>query len=221
MLESEFLPADDTRASYVMRFMEEKGGLRLGLAEFDGGVDHAYTYGYWLDCLKLDRVKEAILGLYASLAYGMSQQTYSGVEVTHLFTGANEPTLPHLYSCTQQLRLLRMMLVREDGPDLRLGQAVPRPWLEARRTLDVQDAPTHFGPVSFRVESHVDRGRIDVQLMAPARQTPRRVLLRLRHPQGKTIKRVTLDGKPLESFAGETITLASPRGALKIVVEYE
>ena len=58
MLESEFLPAADERAGWVMRFIEEKGGLRLGMCEFGGGIDHAYTYGYWLDCLKLDRVKQ-------------------------------------------------------------------------------------------------------------------------------------------------------------------
>ncbi len=221
VLESEFLPADDERAGWIMRFMKEKGGLRLGMAEFDGGVDHAYTYGYWLDCLKLDRVKEAILGLYGSLAYGMSRETFSGVEVTHLFTGANEPTLPHLYSCTQQLRLLRMMLVREDGPDLRLAQAAPRPWLEAGKRIDIGSAPTRFGPVSFTIESHVDRGRIDVRIAAPGSEAPRSILLRLRHPQEKPIKRVTVDGRPVSSFAGDTLILPSPRGTLKVVAEYD
>ncbi len=221
VLENEFLPADDVRAGWLMRFMKEKGGLRLGMAEFDGGVDHAYTYGYWLDCLKLDRVEEALLGLYGSLAYGMSQETYSGVEVTHLFTGANEPTLPHLYSCTQQLRLLRMMLAREDGPDLRLCQAAPRPWLEAGKTIRIEDAPTKFGPVSLTIESHVDGGRIDVRLAAPAREAPRQILLRLRHPQEKPIKRVTVDGRPFTTFSADTVTLAAPKGTLKIAVEYD
>ena len=220
MLESEFLPADNTRAGWVMRFMEEKGGLRLGMAEFDSGVDHAYTYGYWLDCLKLDRVKQAILGLYGSLAYGMSRETYSGVEVTHLFTGANEPTLPHLYSCTQQLRLLRMMLVREDGADLRIGQAVPRPWLEAGKKIDIQNAPTSFGAVSFTIESHIERKQIAVNFAAPAREAPRNIIIRFRHPHGEAIKGVKVDGKPIASFKDDTVTLASPRGALKILVEY-
>jgi hypothetical protein len=220
MLENEFLPADDKRAGWVMRFMEEKGGLRLGMAEFDGGVDHAYTYGYWLDCLKLDRVKPVLLGLYGSLAYGMSRETYSGVEVTHLFTGANEPTLPHLYSCSQQLRLLRMMLIREDGADLLIGQAIPRPWLEAGKKIDIRNAPTAFGPVSFKIESHVDRKQIAVNFRAPARETPKNIILRFRHPHGEAIKSVTVDGKPITSFKDDTVTLASPRGALKILVEY-
>jgi hypothetical protein len=220
MLESEFLPADDKRAGWVMRFMEEKGGLRLGMAEFDGGVDHAYTYGYWLDCLKLDRVKPAILGLYASLACGMSRETYSGVEVTHLFTGANEPTLPHLYSCTQQLRLLRMMLVREDGADLRIGQAIPRPWLEAGKKIDIRNAPTAFGPVSFTIESHIDRRQIAVNLTAPAREAPKNIILRLRHPHGEAIRSVKVDGKLIDSFKDDMITLASPSGTMKMLVEY-
>ena len=220
LLENEFLPADDKRAGWVMRFMEEKGGLRLGMAEFDGGIDHAYTYGYWLDRLKLDQVKKAILGLYGSLAYGMSRETYAGVEVTHLFTGANESTLPHLYSCSQQLRLLRMMLVREDGADLRIGQAIPRPWLEAGKKIDIRNAPTAFGPVSFTIESHIDRKQIAVNLSAPARETPNNIILRFHHPQGEAIKSVKVDGKPIASFKDDTITLASPRGALKVLVEY-
>ncbi|MGA2531409.1 MAG: hypothetical protein ABSG19_00080 [Candidatus Aminicenantales bacterium] len=173
------------------------------------------------------RAREATVGLRFNPASPLNAaktwtlKLAAGVEVTHLFTGANEPTLPHLYSCTQQLRLLRMMLVREDGLDLRLAQAVPQPWLEAGRKIDIQNAPTKFGPVSFTIESHIDRGRIDVRLTAPAREAPRNILLRLRHPQEKPIKRVTVDGKPLTSFAGDTVTLASPRGALKIVVEYE
>jgi hypothetical protein len=160
MLESEFLPAADKRAEWVMRLIEEKGGLRLGMSEFDGGVDHAYTYGYWLDSLKLGRVKPVLLGFYGSLAFGMSRETYSGVEVTHLLTGANEPTLPHLYSCTQQLRLLRMMLLRDEGDELRILPAAPFAWLETGKAVRVENAPTRFGAVSYAIESKIDEGTI-------------------------------------------------------------
>ena len=108
----------------------------------------------------------------------MSRETHSGVEVTRLFSGANEPTLPHLYSCTQQLRLLRMMLVREDGDDLWIGQAVPRPWLEAGNKIEVSGAPTKFGPVSLFYESHADRGEILANVTAPERKMPRKLVMR-------------------------------------------
>jgi hypothetical protein len=221
MLESEFLPAADERAGWVMRFMEEKGGLRLGMCEFGGGIDHAYTYGYWLDCLKLDRVKPVVLGFYGSLAYGMSRETYSGVEVTRLFSGDNDPTLPHLYSCTQQLRLLRMMLVQEEESRLWIGRAVPRPWLEGGKVIEVTDAPTAFGPVSFVIRPGLDKGPTEVELTAPARRTPEAIFLRLRDPGMRKISGVRVNGRDIRAFAGETIELGAPTGRLKIEVAYD
>ena len=220
MLESEFLPATDERAGWVMRFLEQKGGLRLGMCEFGGGIDHAYTYGYWLDCLKLDQVKRAILGFYGSLAYGMSRETYSGVEVTHMFTGDNEPTLPHLYSCTQQLRLLRMMLVQEDGDRLWLGRALPSHWLGGEAVTEIRDAPTAFGPVSFVIHPHPKQDRTDVELWPPARRTPKTILLRLRDPEMREIADVKVNGEAIKTFTGDTIELGSPAGHMDIEVTY-
>ena len=220
MLESEFLPAADERAGWVMRFLEEKGGLRLGMCEFGGGIDHAYTYGYWLDSLKLDRVEQVILGFYGALAFGMSRETYSGVEVTKLFTGDNEPTLPHLYSCTQQLRLLRMMLVQEDGDRLWIGRALPRQWLAGDSVTELKDAPTSFGPVSFVIRPHPDRGRTDVELSAPARRRPAAILLRLRDPGLRKIADVKVNGRTIRTFTGDTIELRSPSEHLDIEVTY-
>jgi hypothetical protein len=220
MLESEFLPETDKRAGWVMRFLEEKGGLRLGLSEFSGGIDHAYTYGYWLDSLKLDRVKPVILGFYGSLAYGMSRETYSGVEVTKLFTGDNEPTLPHLYSCTQQLRLLRMMLVREQGEKLWIGQAIPGHWLMDGHPIEVKQAATTFGPVSFSIRPHPSLGRTDVELTAPDRQAPKAMVLRLRDPSGRKVTSVKVNGRRIMSFTSDTIEIKSPRGRLAVEVAY-
>ncbi len=221
MLESEFLPADDERTGWVMRFLEEKGGLRLGMCEFAGGIDHAYACGYWLDCLKLDRVKPVILGFYGSLAYGMSRETSSGVEVTHLFAGDNDPTLPHLYSCTQQLRLLRMMLIQEDGDRLWIGRAMPRPWLAGEAVTEVRDAPTAFGPISFVVRPHPDRNRTEVELNTPARRAPKAILLRLRDPKLRKIASVKVNGRGIRSFTEETIELKAPAGRLVVEVGYK
>jgi hypothetical protein len=212
---SELLPS-----CWVMRFLEEKGGLRLGLSEFSGGIDHAYTYGYWLDSLKLDRVKPVILGFYGSLAYGMSRETYSGVEVTKLFTGDNEPTLPHLYSCTQQLRLLRMMLVREQGEKLWIGQAIPGHWLMDGHPIEVKQAATTFGPVSFSIRPHPSLGRTDVELTAPDRQAPKAMVLRLRDPSGRKVTSVKVNGRRIMSFTSDTIEIKSPRGRLAVEVAY-
>ena len=228
LLDTEFLTADDWRADLVARTLETRGGLTAGVAAFTGRpngfpaplIDHAFTYGYWLHALKRDEPKKAILGLYGSMAYGMTRTTYGGVEMTHVFTGANAHTIPHLRSGTQQLRLLRAMLVREQGDQLILAQAVPQHWLADGKQVSVRGAPTHFGKVSYTIRSQVKEGRISVMLDPPKRTPPQAIVVHLRHPSGARIQSVLVDGKPIETFGGNTITLPRRERELEIEVDY-
>ena len=100
LLEVEFLDPEEKEAGWLRTFLRERGGLLLGMSVFQEGVDHAYTYGYWMDCLRRNEIKRVLLGFYASLAYGMSRDTYAAVEVTRLRVGRNEndpagPLLQH------------------------------------------------------------------------------------------------------------------------------
>jgi hypothetical protein len=63
-------------------------------------------------------------GFWSMLAFGMTRDTYSPVEVTMIETGENHATLPHLYSCTEQLQLLRTLLLREDRDVLQIGEGI-------------------------------------------------------------------------------------------------
>jgi hypothetical protein len=162
-----------------------------------------------------------LLGFYGSLAYGMTRDTYSGVECTSAETGANGATLPHTYSCSRQLEMLRAMLVREDGGALVLGDAIPRPWLADGRAVAVAGAPTRFGDVSFRVTSQADAGRITVVLDPPRRVRPEVIRLRLRHPRGRPIGAVTVNGVPWLGFSGEVIELRpAPAARVTIAASY-
>jgi hypothetical protein len=111
VLETEFFSAADPRYKWIADFMEQRGGLLLGMDRVWDGVDHAYTYGYALEELRHGDVNKFLLTFYGSLAYGMTRDTYSAVEVTRITEGFNENTLPHTYSNTQQLRMLRMMFL--------------------------------------------------------------------------------------------------------------
>jgi hypothetical protein len=220
LLENGFLPADDQRAQWITRFMENRHGLILGLCEFDEGVDHAYTYGYWLNCLHRDEIRRVLLGFYSTLAYGMGRDTYCGVEVTQILTGRPTSTTPHTYSGTQQLRLLRMMLLREAGNGLLLGPAIPRHWLQPGQRLEVQNGPTYFGPVSYSIESGPAEIRAHVD--PPGRTLPGFIQLRLRHPEGKPIASVQINGRDHTAFSRshETIDLPVARVPLDIRVRY-
>ena len=222
VLETKFLPATDERFRLLPELLERRDGLLLGMCAFGarGGIDHAFTYGYWMNCLERNEVRRVLLGFYGSLAYGMSRDTWAGVECTNVVTGTNARTLPHLRSGTQQLRLLRHMLVREQGGTLILGQAVPQHWLTTGKQVAVLRAPTHFGAVSYTVDSHIDQGRILVKLEPPRRSPPDAIVLHLRHPEGAKIHSVSVDGKPLTAFANGAITMRGLGRPVQVEVRY-
>jgi hypothetical protein len=218
VLETGFLPADDARTQLLMDMLRKRGGLTAGLCRFFDQIDHAYTYGYWNTCMERDEVKPLILGLYASLAYGMSRGTYSAVECTAIRTGENAHTLPHTYSNTKQVRLLRNMLVREQGEQLLLAHYTPRPWLAPGKRLAVEDAPTSFGLVSYSIAA--GENEMHVKLSPPAKHAPSAIRLRIRHPQGGAIQAV--EGLDRGSYAveGDVIALARATGPLEFRVRY-
>lgn len=215
LLDNEFLAPEDPHAKLLTDALEKRGGLCAGTCTFFNLIDHGFTYGYWLEMLKRGEPKKAILGLYGSMAYGMSRNTYSGVECTDIRTGNNQRTLPHLRSGTQQLRLLRMMLVREQADRLILAQAAPQHWLKPGQRIEVTDAPTMFGNVSYTIESAADQGRITVRLVPPQRNPPREIQVFVRHPEGQAIRRALVAGKPCTSFDAGSVTL---RGVAEPVV---
>jgi len=144
LLETGLLDLDSPLYRRICQFMEQRGGFVLGMTSWlwQRGIDHAYTYGYLLSKIREDNVPRVLLGFYGMLAYGMSRDTFAAGEVVPLITGtgnygqgkygegvyapaARHHCQPHGYSNSQQLRLLRNMLVREEGNDLLLGFTVP------------------------------------------------------------------------------------------------
>jgi hypothetical protein len=221
VLDNEYLPAGDVHGTLLVDALEKRGGLYAGQCTFFNLIDHGFTYGYWLEMLKRGQPKKAILGLYGAMAYGMSRSTYSGVECTDIRTGSNAATLPHLRSGTQQLRLLRMMLVREEGDRLLLAQAAPQHWLKPGERLAVRRAPTFFGPVSYTIESAAEQKRITVRLEPPRRNPPREIQLFVRHPAGKPIRRLSIDGKPVDGFDSGSVHLRGLAGPVTLELSYE
>ncbi len=220
LLETEFLAPDDKRTQWIVDIMEKRGGLIAGLCEFEGGVDHAYTYGYLMNAMKRDEVRKVLLGFWSMLAFGMTRDTYSPVEVTQITTGENHYTLPHLYSCTEQLRLLRNLLLREDHDTLWLGQGIPRAWLESGKHVAVTSAPSEFGALSYRLEALSD-GSIQIRIDPPTRRAPKEIKLRLRAHSGHAI--ASAEATPATAFAidGETITFPNLRNSVDLRVRFK
>ncbi|MCC6126736.1 MAG: hypothetical protein IT426_17375 [Pirellulales bacterium] len=95
---------------------------------------------------------------------------------------------------------LRLMFVHEVGEDLYLGQAIPRYWLADGNTVGIENSATYFGPLSLEVASKAKADEIQATFTPPERNPPKTIYLRLRHPQEKPIRTVTLNGKAYEKF---------------------
>jgi hypothetical protein len=117
---------------------------------------------------------------------------------------------------------LREMFVAEHGQELWIGQAVPRAWFEHGKTMAVERAATHFGETSVQFTSLVETGLITAALDLPRRNPPARIVLRVRHPEGKPIQSVWVDGLPHTQIdpQKEIIILEGKEGPVNVRVHY-
>ncbi len=117
---------------------------------------------------------------------------------------------------------MRNMLVMEEDNTLWLARATPRSWLESGRTIAVANAPSYFGTVAYTITSHVNNGYVRAEIDVPYRKQPKRILLRLRHPESAPMRSVTVNGRPWKRFdpQREIVTIANPTGRLVIEVHY-
>jgi hypothetical protein len=86
----------------------------------------------------------------------------------------------------------------------------------------VKNAPTQFGRLSYRIESHIDQGFLEAVVEPLPRGKPACLVLRLRHPDGKPMRTVTVNGNPSDRFdvATETVTFAPSDSAVIIRATY-
>ena len=149
------------------------GMLRAGGAENTFWTGHyqvwpLYTTRYALDCLRRDDPERALVSLYGALAQGFTRNTFisgEGCALTPLDEGGRFLFCPPNSAANSYLlSTLRYALVQDwdlddDGkPDtLRLLFATPKRWLEDGETIQVERAPTAFGPVSVRMDSSASR----------------------------------------------------------------
>ncbi len=120
------------------------------------------------------------------------------------------------------LEMTRTMLVMERGNELWLAPFVTNNWLKDGMIVAVRNAPTHFGRVNYKITSSVSRGHIDVHIDPPTRNRPDRIVIRIRHPDGKPIRRVRLEGGGHPSFdnGSETVSFTPANEPISLRIEY-
>jgi hypothetical protein len=120
------------------------------------------------------------------------------------------------------LEQTRWMLLMESGDELWLAPFVTNNWLDDGMVVSMRDAPTRFGKVSYRICSSVAQGFITVVIEPPDRTPPGTLVVRVRHPDGKRMTRVTMNGAPHTQFdaIAETVRVRPSAQLITVVVHY-
>ncbi|MHB0998630.1 MAG: NPCBM/NEW2 domain-containing protein [Armatimonadota bacterium] len=119
----------------------------------------------------------------------------------------------------QQTHLLFLM---EQDKELWLAPFVTNNWMKDGMTVAIEDAPSFFGDVSYKITSHAGQGYIEASIEAPTRVSPDKLVLRLRHPDGKPIKKVIVNGKTHRDFdaSREIVKIKPSAGVITVKAEY-
>ncbi|MGO8925698.1 MAG: NPCBM/NEW2 domain-containing protein [Limisphaerales bacterium] len=171
--------------------MNEKDWFNLGGFS---KVQPYYTRNCEVYALR-DDVKPFVRSYFNTIAAMLNPEVLTFWEHFH-HSGAWDKTHETGYFLHQT----RTMLVTERGDQLWLAPFITCNWLKDGQTLSVSNAPTRFGPVSYHLESHIAQGFIRASIQPPTRETPSRIVLRLRHPEGGHIRSVEVNGKPQRDF---------------------
>jgi hypothetical protein len=114
------------------------------------------------------------------------------------------------------------MYVMERGDDLWLASFVTNNWMKNGMEVTITNAPTRFGDVSYSIKSHVSQGYIDAKIELSERSKPGEIVIRVRHPEGKRMQSVTVNGKSYKDFDAkrEIVRLHGGSGQYSVKVGY-
>jgi len=240
----QFFEFTDKRADYFDDFLKQDNRLFCGLPRFrsdngPGGLDALYGLGSVLANLHKNRTKEFLLGFYAFQAFNMEHTCFGSRETNPVYASDLHlrERFPHAAfsdplasSSAVCLLFLRHMLVTEENlgaskftGNLLLLSGAPRKWFEAGKSIRIEDAPTQFGNITLSVASHAEQNRIEAQVRFPSRNECAVVRLKLRHPLGKKMSSVEINGQKSEKFdpQREVVLIDRPAGEYRIVATYD
>ena len=220
------IPLEGLEKSY--RSYWKKAGAFSG---YDGGWFVEYEDLFWGYNVKLARPLIS-LGMedvaLKNLKWSLQHQSCPGAWMEAIPSKVNEKGLkevndnggiigdvPHGWVAAHYVLLLRDMLLRETDEKLILLSCVPPAWLEDGKCIEIKNAPTFFGKVSYSLQSHLKDGYLKLNLTAE-KDFAGGYILNL--PVEKDISSVKIDGKSWEQFEARTVEI--PASAKEVVVYY-
>lgn len=112
----------------------------------------------------------------------------------------------------------RNMFLVERGDELWLAPFLPSYWLKDGNVVAVRNAPSYFGKVNYQIRSSLSKGYIDAEVELSAENLPSKLVIRLRNPEGKKMKKVVVNGKEWNDFDAEKEAVFLPSGENKLTI---
>ncbi len=194
----------DEQAATVIDCMRAYGATTLGVV---ANVEPAHpngrdilgfiSYGYAQALLRLDRIEEYLLFLYAHRWHDHSRGSWTAGEVSGITGGGALFCIPAQQTIPL---LLRWMLVFEDPDEDRLyfGRALPRAWTAAGTPIGIEEAPTRWGRVHYRMEPRGENRLAATVTLPEAVRQPRELQVSFRLPEGRSLSSLSVNGAAVQ-----------------------
>ncbi len=170
-----------------------------------------YSRHPWVH-LKRGEAPAFLKAYYSAVATLADRETYTFWE--HIHGGSPHKTHEEAWFLMET----RWMLYLEDGAGLRLLPGVPRAWLRDGGAIEVQNAGSYFGRLSFRVESRLaGDGTLTAEVRCDGPAAPAEVVVRLPHPDGR--RAAAAEGGVYDP-AAETVTLRRFAGRARARLQF-
>ncbi|HUA16842.1 MAG TPA: Tat pathway signal protein [Verrucomicrobiae bacterium] len=211
LLQPDILPP--RLANLVVDCMRAYGATTLGVVanvwrfQEDGREILGFiSYGYAQTLLRLDRIEEFLLFLYAHRYHAHTRGSWTAGEVTGITGDSALYCVPAQHTIPL---LVRWMLVLEDSDDdrLYLAKGLPREWVGSGKPIAIEQAPTRWGPVTFQLATDRQAKIVAGQIELGGERPPREVHFKLRVPVELQLSEVKVNGTPsvLQGIHKDTI----------------
>ena len=226
------LDPDDEKVTWILNdqednlFVSRKYGRPVDLEKYwfsRGGVTiQANVLNNGLAYLSRDQIAHAIRALYNNVCQHLYQDVLVFSEHPVAELGSGFGPFFKTPDEAQFLVWLRNYLVREEGDNLWICQGAPRQWYADGEAIKVNGVASTFGTLDFFIESMTGTSLIHASIKIPERKAPDEIYIRLRHPDGKQMKKVMVNGKDYSRFDKdkEIVVIKGQQGTVDIIVQY-
>ena len=170
------------------------------------------SYGYAQMLLRLDRIEEFLLFLYAHRYHDHTRGSWTAGEVA----GINGGTATFCIPAQQTIPLLvRWMLVLEDSDEdrLYLGKGLPRDWVASGKEIRIDQAPTRWDRINFSLKTRPELKTVVVRVELARAGEPKELHVKLRLPTRNQLQSVSVNGAAakLDGSHQDTVVIETGR----------